>query len=43
MHGYRGPFEPEAERRKAARELRTFVFADGKVSEIKTGQNGATK
>jgi len=43
MHGYRGPFEPEAERRKAARELRTFVFADGKVSEIKTAQNGANK
>ena len=43
MHGYRGPFEPEEERRRAARELRTFVFADGKVSEIKTAQNGANK
>lgn len=43
MHGYRGPFEPEAERRKAARELRTFVFAGGKVSEIKAAQNGANK
>lgn len=43
MHGYRGPFEPEAERRRAARELRTFVFAHGKVSEIKTAQNGANR
>lgn len=43
MHGYRGPFEPEADRRKAARELRTFVFADGKVSEIKAAQIGGTK
>jgi hypothetical protein len=43
MHGYRGPFEPEADRRKAAHELRTFVFADGKVSEIKTAQTGGNK
>lgn len=43
MHGYRGPFEPEADRRKAARELRTFVFAEGKVSELKSTPTGATK
>lgn len=43
MHGYRGPFEPEADRRRAARELRTFVFADSKVSEIKAAQTGGTK
>jgi hypothetical protein len=43
MHGYRGPFEPEPDRRKAARELRTFVFADGKVSELKAAPTGATK
>lgn len=37
MHGYRGPFEPEAERRKASRELHTFVFVDGKISEMRPG------
>jgi hypothetical protein len=33
MHGYRGPFEPEAERRKAARETHVFVYRDGVVTE----------
>ena len=43
MHGYRGPFEPPADRRKAERELRTFVFTDGKVSELKPAPTGGTK
>ena len=43
MHGYRGPFEPPADRRKAERELRTFVFSDGKVSELKPAPTGETK
>jgi hypothetical protein len=33
MHGYRGPFEPEADRRMAARETHVFVFRDGAVTE----------
>jgi hypothetical protein len=33
MHGYRGPFEPEAERAKAARETHVFVFREGVVAE----------
>ena len=33
MHGYRGPFEPEADRRKAACETHVFVFRDGIVTE----------
>ena len=43
MHGYRGPFEPEADRSKAARELHTFVFTGGKVSEQKAAPTGGTK
>lgn len=43
MHGYRGPFEPEADRRKAARELHTFIFTEGKVSELKPTPTGGTK
>jgi hypothetical protein len=35
MHGYRGPFEPVAERRKAAREIYAFQFKDGAVAETK--------
>jgi hypothetical protein len=33
MHGYRGPFEPDVERRKAAHETHFFVFHDGEVTE----------
>jgi hypothetical protein len=33
MHGYRGPFEPEEDQKKAARETHTFVFHDGVVKE----------
>ena len=33
MHGYRGPFEPDADRRKAARETHVFVYRDGAVTE----------
>lgn len=33
MRGYRGPFEPEAERRKAAAQTQVFVFHDGVVTE----------
>lgn len=33
MHGYRGPLEPEAGRRKAARETHVFVYRDGAVTE----------
>ena len=33
MHGYRGPFEPAAEKAKAARETHVFVFRDGAVTE----------
>ena len=33
MHGFLGPFEPEAQRRKAFREIHVFVFHDGVVSE----------
>jgi|ERR1700728_52692 len=33
MHGYRGPFEPDAERRKAARETHVFVYHDRAVTE----------
>jgi hypothetical protein len=33
MSGYRGPFEPEAEIRKAAMETHVFVFRDGVVTE----------
>jgi hypothetical protein len=33
MRGYRGPFEPEAERRKAAAQAHVFVFHDGVVTE----------
>lgn len=33
MHGYRGPFEPAAERRKVAREKHIFEFKDGIVAE----------
>ncbi|HEX3684319.1 MAG TPA: hypothetical protein VHU83_17425 [Bryobacteraceae bacterium] len=33
MHGYRGPFEPDGERRKAARETHVFVYRDGAVTE----------
>ena len=43
MHGYRGPFEPPADRRRAERELRTFVFTDGKVTEQKAESTGGTR
>lgn len=33
MRGYRGPFEPEAEQRKAAAKTHVFVFHDGVVTE----------
>jgi hypothetical protein len=33
MHGYRGPFEPDEDQKKAARETHTFVFHDGVVKE----------
>jgi hypothetical protein len=33
MRGYRGPFEPEAERAKAAAQTHVFVFHDGVVTE----------
>lgn len=33
MHGYRGPFEPEAERTKAAHQTHVFAFRDGAVTE----------
>jgi hypothetical protein len=33
MHGYRGPFEPEAERTKAAHETHVFVYRDGAMTE----------
>jgi hypothetical protein len=33
MRGYRGPFEPEAERSKAAAQTHVFVFHDGVVTE----------
>jgi hypothetical protein len=33
MRGFRGPFEPEASRKKAFREHHTFIFRDGVVTE----------
>jgi hypothetical protein len=33
MPGYQGPFEPEAEKRKAARQKHVFVFRAGEVTE----------
>jgi hypothetical protein len=33
MPGFQGPFEPEAEKRKAARHRHLFVFRDGVVTE----------
>ena len=33
MHGYRGPFEPEEDRKQAARATHVFVFHDGMVKE----------
>jgi hypothetical protein len=36
MRGYRGPFEPEAERSKAAAQTHVFVFHDGVVTEDAT-------
>jgi hypothetical protein len=33
MRGYRGPFEPEAQQRKAAARTHLFVFHDGGVTE----------
>jgi hypothetical protein len=33
MHGYRGPFEPEEDRRQAARETHFFVFREGAVKQ----------
>lgn len=33
MHGYRGPFEPRAEQRKAAAQTHSFVYQHGNVSE----------
>ena len=33
MPGYQGPFEPEAEKRKAARQKHVFVFRSGVVTE----------
>jgi hypothetical protein len=35
MHGYRGPFEPEAERKKALHETHVFVYQDGVISKDK--------
>ena len=34
MRGYRGPFEPQAERQRATEERHTFAFHDGTVKEI---------
>lgn len=33
MPGYRGPFEPAAEKRKAARQKHVFMFSSGVVTE----------
>jgi hypothetical protein len=33
MHGFRGPFEPEASRRKALAQLHTFVFKNGVITK----------
>jgi hypothetical protein len=33
MHGYRGPFEPEEDRRQAAHTTHVFAFHDGVVKE----------
>jgi hypothetical protein len=33
MPGYRGPFEPQKERREAQKQKHTFVFRDGVVKE----------
>jgi len=33
MKGFKGPFEPAAERRRATRERHVFVFHDGAVTE----------
>jgi hypothetical protein len=33
MHGFLGPFEPEAQRRKAFQQIHVFVFQDGAVTE----------
>ena len=33
LRGYRGPFEPEAERRRAAKELHMFILREGVVTE----------
>src|SRR4051812_43346625 len=38
MRGYRGPFEPQAERLKATAEIHTFVFRDGTVTETGAGE-----
>ncbi len=32
MHDYRGPFEPDEERRKAAQQIEIFVFRDGVIT-----------
>jgi len=32
MRGYRGPFEPEEERRQALREVHRFAFVDGVIT-----------
>jgi hypothetical protein len=33
MHGFLGPFEPEAQRKKALRQTHVFILRDGVVSE----------
>jgi hypothetical protein len=33
MHGFQGPFEPEAQRQKAFHETHLFVFRDGSVTD----------
>jgi hypothetical protein len=38
MHGYRGPFEPETERQRAAAEWHVFVFREGVV--VESGKRG---
>jgi hypothetical protein len=36
MHGYRGPFVPQAERARAEKEIHVFTFQHGIVSENNT-------
>lgn len=42
MPGYRGPFEPQKERREAQKQKHTFIFRNGAVKETgKAKQTGA--